>query len=115
MQLQVDECNRLKLDIKDFEQWLNSKDDGIIVGYCRTSNNCPIARYVRHITQGTVQVGHDLIKITTRWRDHIQSRIYDLPIWASQFIDTVDSMWSISGEITKEQAISALTSVKARL
>lgn len=115
MQLQTDECNILKLDIEDFEQWLNNKDDGIIVGYCRTTDNCPIARYVRHRTGGTVQSGINIIKITTGWRDDKQVDIYDQPVWASRFVEAIDSMWSISGEITKEQALSALSSVKAGL
>ena len=104
-------------DKEEFNQWLEGKPDHSIVGHAMNGCLCPIANWIASkglrpdifglyalITDGSVPM--------------FSSKEYeiDLPLWAVQFIDAVDTEAKSKSrrgtlnysDVTKEEALKAL-------
>lgn len=106
------------MDIKLFIQWLESKSPDEVVGFSRSSCECPLATYLkfRHSYYDTVG-----ISIATHGADGGVPWVC-LPDWASEFVYRVDSSYvpltsAIQPPlgITAEKALATIKSIQIDL
>lgn len=84
----------------DFRNWLESKDNDEIIGRAFHCKECPVANFYREILRTEyVFVSFGSMKI--------DDESYDLPNWATSFIEEVDDMADAEydqGEVTAKRA-----------
>lgn len=73
----------MNLKLEDFKSWLLSKKEGEIVGKTFNCYSCPIANYVKEITNEEIVVVGDK-------RLYLKSGNFNHPEWARKFIDSMD-------------------------
>lgn len=100
----------MKLLKRDFNAWLESKQDGDSVGKSGVPCLCPLATYIKdtHDRLNEVNVLH-----TELVYSHPNGRYYrkKLPIWAERFVRTVDEVVDYTNIVYAQDAKAVLDGV----
>lgn len=96
------------LDRQQFEQWLQSREPGSVVGEACNSRQCPIASYLYEtVPESWPQVLSEDYQLD--WRDN---DFLDLPPWAQHFVEEIDKADDLGVyAVTVEHAQAVLANI----
>ena len=105
----IEELKNLKLVKVHFLDWLYSQEPTDIVGVRGETGCCPLATYLRDITKWGWDVGCQEITLINPNHSFSDPEIqFDLPEWAVDFIDIIDSNTMLDCEAVRNEVSSGL-------